>query len=176
MKGGKKAIMQATRKRYWHGLAALTLTWCVQAAMATENVQTTGTSMERGRLAVADGYVLHVEIARTASERAQGLMERESLSDNAGMLFLYDGEQSEDNAYWMYRTRIPLDIAFIDSEGVIRSLKTMSPCRSASSRECPVYPAGAPFRAALETNAGYFAARGIAVGDRIELAPWLESP
>ncbi len=133
----------------------------------------------RQALILDDGqqqHELHVEIARTAAQRARGLMERDALPAEAGMLFVYDSEQSGSNAYWMYKTRIPLDIAFIDSQGVIRSLRTMSPCRSTSSRECPVYPAGAPFRAALETNAGYFAAHDIAVGDRIELAPWLEAP
>lgn len=133
----------------------------------------------RQALILDDGqqqHELRVEVARTAAQRARGLMERDALPAEAGMLFLYDSEQSGSNAYWMYKTRIPLDIAFIDSQGIIRSLRTMSPCHSTSSRECPVYPAGASFRAALETNAGYFAAHGIVVGDRIELAPWLDSP
>lgn len=137
-----------------------------------------GEALPHHTLTVDDGrreHTLQIEVARTASQRARGLMERDTLPADAGMLFLYDSEQPGNSAYWMYKTRIPLDIAFVDSEGVIRSLKTMSPCHSVSSRECPVYPAGAPFRAALETNAGYFAARGIGVGDRIELAPWLDS-
>jgi uncharacterized membrane protein (UPF0127 family) len=138
-----------------------------------------GDASSRQALVLDDGqqrHELHVEVARTASQRARGLMERESLPAEAGMLFVYDSEQSGASAYWMYKTRIPLDIAFVDSDGVIRSLKTMSPCHSASSRECPVYPAGAPFRAALEANAGYFSEHEIEVGDRIELAPWLDSP
>ncbi|CAO1667733.1 MULTISPECIES: DUF192 domain-containing protein [Salinicola] len=118
-------------------------------------------------------HTLHVEVARTASERARGLMERESLAENAGMLFLYDREQPGSNAYWMYKTRIPLDIAFIGGDGVIRSLRTMPPCHATSSRDCPVYPAGAPFWAALEANAGYFDAHDLAVGDRVDLSSWL---
>lgn len=120
-------------------------------------------------------YTLQVEVAETPQQRSRGLMERDSLPADAGMLFLYDAEQPGSSAYWMYRTRVPLDIAFVDGEGVIRSLKTMSPCRAEQSSQCPVYPAGKRFRAALETNAGYFEERGIAVGDRIELAPWLKS-
>ncbi|WP_245392097.1 DUF192 domain-containing protein [Salinicola halophyticus] len=138
-----------------------------------------GETSPRHELTVDSGqreHSLQVEIARTPAERAKGLMERQALPAEAGMLFVYASEQSGANAYWMYKTRIPLDIAFIDSGGVIRSLKTMSPCHAEQSSQCPVYPAGAPFRAALETNAGYFAARGIGVGDRIELAPWLDSP
>ncbi|WP_110649128.1 DUF192 domain-containing protein [Salinicola peritrichatus] len=134
-------------------------------------------SLARETLTLGNGeqqYRLQVEVAATPQQRSRGLMERETLAENAGMLFLYDSEQPGSSAYWMYRTRIPLDIAFVDSDGIIRSLKTMSPCRSASSRDCPVYPAGAPFRAALETNAGYFEKRELTVGDRLDLSPWLE--
>jgi len=138
-----------------------------------------GETPPRQTLILNDGqreHTLHVEVARTASERAKGLMERQALPADAGMLFLYASEQPATSAYWMYRTRIPLDIAFVDGGGVIRSLKTMSPCRAEESSRCPVYPSGARFRAALEANAGYFATRGIGVGDRVELASWLESP
>lgn len=133
-------------------------------------------SPTREPLTVVGGPALKVEIAKTPAQRSRGLMERDSLPENAGMLFLYDAEQPGSNAYWMYKTRIPLDIAFVDSGGVIRSLKTMPPCREAQSSRCPVYPAGAPFRAALETNAGYFERHGIREGDRIDLTPWLASP
>lgn len=121
-------------------------------------------------------HTIRIEVAETPQQRSRGLMERDSLPVDAGMLFLYGAEQPATSAYWMYRTRIPLDIAFIDEGGVIRSLRTMSPCRAEASSRCPVYPAGARFRAALEANAGYFAERGIEVGDRVELAPWIESP
>ncbi|MDH4572054.1 hypothetical protein CUR86_05950 [Salinicola acroporae] len=133
----------------------------------------------RHALVLDDGertHTLQVEVAETPQQRSRGLMERDSLPVDAGMLFLYGTEQPATSAYWMYRTRIPLDIAFIDEGGVIRSLKTMSPCHAESSSRCPVYPAGARFRAALETNAGYFAERRIEVGDRVELAPWIASP
>ncbi|WP_251977805.1 DUF192 domain-containing protein [Salinicola avicenniae] len=129
--------------------------------------------IEAGRLTVAGEHVLQIEVARTAEARARGLMERDSLADDAGMLFVYASDQPATSAYWMYRTRIPLDIAFVDGDGVIQSLKTMPPCRAERSAACPIYPAGAPFRAALETNAGYFSAHGVDVGDRITLDAWL---
>ncbi|WP_110667618.1 DUF192 domain-containing protein [Salinicola halophilus] len=118
-------------------------------------------------------YTLDVEVVDTAQGRARGLMERDSLAADAGMLFLYDREQAGANAFWMYRTRIPLDIAFLGGDGRIRALKTMSPCRAQNAQACPVYPAGEPFRAALEVNAGYFEAHDLAVGDRIDLSAWL---
>ena len=96
-------------------------------------------------------------------------MERRSLADSAGMLFLYDTTQPQDAAFWMFRTRIPLDIAYIDSTGVIRNIVAMEPCTAVLMKGCPTYPAGVPFRAALEVNKGYFQRHGVALGDRVAL-------
>ncbi|GED22394.1 DUF192 domain-containing protein [Halomonas halmophila] len=108
---------------------------------------------------------LTVEVANSSSERSQGLMERESLARDAGMLFLYDVAQPARSGFWMYRTRIPLDIAFLDAEGRINEIHRMQPCRAASPSDCPVTRAEAPYHAALEVNAGYFEARDIQPGD-----------
>jgi uncharacterized membrane protein (UPF0127 family) len=113
---------------------------------------------------------LTVELASTTEQQTMGLMERRALSPDAGMLFLYADMQPATSAFWMFRTRIPLDIAFIDSVGVIRSLKTMAPCTSLLAAGCPGYEAGAPYIAALEVNAGYFARKRIRVGDRVLLS------
>jgi len=85
------------------------------------------------------------------------------------MLFLYATTQPDSSAFWMFRTRIPLDIAFVDSAGTIRSIQTMQPCQSTLAQGCPSYPAGAAFRGALEANVGYFAHHGIRVGDHLLL-------
>lgn len=112
---------------------------------------------------------LDVEIAETVAQRQQGLMERDYLPEERGMLFRFESEQPAGNAFWMYRTKIPLDIAFIDGEGRIVAINTMPPCESDSPRECPSYPAGAAYHAALEVNAGYFAERGVEVGDCVSV-------
>ena len=122
------------------------------------------------RLATAkDTTRVIAEIAESEEQRTMGLMERRSLAPNAGMLFLYSTTQPDTAAFWMFRTRIPLDIAFFDSAGTIRSIQTMQPCQSTLVQGCPVYPARAAFRGALEVNAGYFAAHDIRVGDRLFL-------
>lgn len=112
---------------------------------------------------------LDVEVAETMSQRQRGLMGREHLPEARGMLFRFEREQPADNAFWMYNTLIPLDIAFIDDEGRIQAINTMPPCDSEAARDCPAYPAGAPFYSALEVNAGYFQARGIEVGDCVSV-------
>ncbi|SOC53014.1 hypothetical protein SAMN05421509_10288 [Chromohalobacter canadensis] len=129
-------------------------------------------TLERATLEVA-GETLSVEVARQADERSRGLMERDALAPNAGMLFVYANPQPPEAAFWMYRTRIPLDIAFLGAEGEIRAIRRMLPCQAASSAECPSYAAKVPFRAALEVNAGYFDRHDIEVGDRLPITPLL---
>jgi uncharacterized membrane protein (UPF0127 family) len=92
-------------------------------------------------------------------------MERTTLGADSGMLFVYDRRQSARSAFWMYRTLIPLDIAFIDGDGRIVSLQTMPPCEAGKPAQCPTYAPGRAYHAALEVNAGYFAERGISEGD-----------
>jgi len=116
-----------------------------------------------------DTSTLTVELAETPEQRAMGLMERPVLPADGGMLFLYSEVQPESSGFWMFRTRFPLDIAFVDSLGGIRSIHTMTPCPSSLAQGCPTYPAGAPYVAALEVNAGYFARRQLRVGDRVLL-------
>jgi hypothetical protein len=124
----------------------------------------------RVRLATrTDTLRLVVELAVTGEQHSMGLMERRVLPDSAGMLFLYPTTQAASGAYWMYRTRIPLDIAFVDSAGTIRTMHRMEPCTTVLAAGCPNYPAGAPFRAALEVNAGYFNRHGVQPGDRLLL-------
>ena len=118
----------------------------------------------------ADTLHLLAELATKSDQRALGLMERHHLPDSAGMLFVYPTMQSDSSAFWMFRTRIPLDIAFIDSMGMVRSIRHMVPCPTTLPQGCPTYPAGARFLAALEVNAGYFDKHGVRVGDHVVLS------
>ena len=63
----------------------------------------------------------------------------------------------------------PASIVVVDGEGRIVAINTMPPCESDAPQECPSYPAGAAYHAALEVNAGYFAERGIQVGDCVSV-------
>lgn len=118
----------------------------------------------------ADATVtLQTELARTPEQRAHGLMERTSLPRGAGMLFLYPAPQDSTGGFWMFRTRIPLDIAFLDDDGRILAIRSMVPCESPNPRVCPVTSPGRPYRGALEVNSGYFEEHGVAVGDRLVL-------
>lgn len=112
---------------------------------------------------------VEAEVARTAGDRAIGLMDRDSLPESAGMLFLFERSRDANSGFYMYRTRLPLDIAFADPDGRIVEILTMPPCASAQQFMCPQYPPGVPYSMALEVNAGFFAARGVEVGDHLRI-------
>ncbi|HLL38211.1 MAG TPA: DUF192 domain-containing protein [Rubrobacteraceae bacterium] len=104
---------------------------------------------------------MEVEIADSPEEQQRGLMERTALDENAGMLFVFDGEQPR--SFTMRNTLIPLSIAFIDAEGIIVNIQDMQPLANGP------YLSGMPARYALEANQGFFANRGIGLGDVVEL-------
>lgn len=116
-----------------------------------------------------DTIPLLLELAVSHKQKTMGLMERRRVDDDAGMLFVYDSIQPPDAGFWMYRTRIPLDIAFLDSAGVIRAVRSMTPCVATIVQGCPTYAPGVPYRYALEVNAGFFARHGVTVGHSLVL-------
>lgn len=143
----------------------------IGTALITGMILRQATAFSSGVLHAKEGrYSLMLEVASTSRQRRNGLMERDSMAPDAGMLFVYDEEQTTDHAFWMYQTRIPLDIAFLDHDGEIQSITSMAPC-TREKEACPRYPAGTRFWMALEVNAGYFNEHGIAAGDRLEVDP-----
>lgn len=106
------------------------------------------------------GVPITVEIADTPALRERGLMHRDSLPDDAGMLFVYADEQVR--SFWMRNTKIPLDIAFIDRNGSILSIERMEPQTDENT------VSSAPAMYALEMSQGWFEANGVGVGDRLE--------
>lgn len=114
---------------------------------------------------VADSgkHRFNVEIADEAEEVSLGLMHRTELAENAGMLFYFkDFEEPQPISMWMKNTLIPLDMAFIDADGVIVRIAANTTPRSLE----PI-PSGEPVMAVLEVNGGTFARLGIERGDRV---------
>jgi uncharacterized protein len=142
-----------------------------QEATSTEEAAppTTTEPEESGpvvRIETAEGgeVVVPVEIADSPEERQVGLMNRESLPADAGMIFLFD--QDEDGGFWMKDTLIPLSIAFADADGTIVSILDMEPCEA---DPCEIYEPGVTYRSALEVNQGAFSRWGVQEGDRLTL-------
>lgn len=140
----------------WLGTAVVSLNAC-----ATVNDEHRATLCLAGETPV----MIDAELAVDYNSRARGLMQRESLGENQGMLFYYP--DTEYRGFWMYQTLIPLDIAFLADDGEIIDIQTMEPCLSSNPRHCPGYQSVAPARAALEVNAGAFEQFSIKVGDYV---------
>lgn len=106
------------------------------------------------------GVEVTAEIADNQELRAEGLMHRDSLPPNHGMLFVYG--TAEVRSFWMRNTRLPLDIAFIDASGVIINIEQMEPQSDQN------YYSQGPMMYALEMDQGWFEANGVGPGDRLE--------
>ena len=117
------------------------------------------------RIATADGEVtLQVEIADTPDERSEGLSNRTSLPEDAGMAFVWD--EPVEARFWMKDTLIPLQIAFWGRDGAILAMFEMEPC---PAEPCPTYGPDEPFVGAVEANSGWFTDHGVEVGDTVTL-------
>ncbi len=101
-----------------------------------------------------------VELARTDPERERGLMFRQKLGADEGMLFVFS--ESADHAFWMKNTLIPLDMIFIAESGAVVGVVADAEPFSTIPRGV-----GAPSRYVLEVNGGWSAAHGVGRGDRV---------
>ncbi|MGB5291194.1 MAG: DUF192 domain-containing protein [Lysobacterales bacterium] len=107
------------------------------------------------------GKTFKVEIADTAEKQALGLMFRDSMPDDEGMIFIFPNEAPR--SFWMKNTRIPLDIMYFDKDLKMVSISADTPpCRVS---RCPSYPSTGPAMYVLELNAGKASELGVGPGD-----------
>ena len=128
----------------------------------------TAQTLRRGMLVLVQDKVrvtLNVEIADTPESRQLGLMNRPSLPDDAGMLFVF--ESTSRLAFWMRNTLIPLSVAFIDEQWKIVDIQDMRVGPNPQTGQIEIYESAQPSRYALEVNQGLFARRGIGVGAKV---------
>ena len=127
-----------------------------------------GCASGRGAWVELGGKRYAVEIADDEAERARGLMFRDELAADHGMLFLHD--RQEPLAYWMKNTKIPLDILYFDNgRRLVAQQRDVPPCTLGD--ECPPYPSEAPARYVLELNAGQAEQLRLANGTELKLGP-----
>lgn len=104
-------------------------------------------------------YIINAEVADTFVTRMQGLMFRESMAANDGMLFIFD--EPAIQCMWMKNTLIPLSVAYIADDGSIVNIEDMKP--QTEDSHCT----RRPVRFALEMNAGWFASKGLREGAKL---------
>jgi uncharacterized protein len=143
-------------------IAAAALT--TGASCARDGAARPGAAISENALTIVSGDREHrfrIELARSDEERAQGLMFRTELADDAGMLFDF-GPDPRPVSMWMKNTLIPLDMAFIAEGGRIARIAAMSTPRSLTS-----IPSGEDVVAVLEVRGGRFAELGVREGDLV---------
>jgi hypothetical protein len=111
-----------------------------------------------------DGRAVTAELAVTDEERQQGLMFREKLDENQGMLFLFEGE--DVHAFWMKNMKFAIDILWLDGQKRIVHLEAgVPPC---TADPCPSYVPKAAARYVLELKSGAAARHSLRLYDRLE--------
>lgn len=108
-------------------------------------------------------HLVTAELANNDASRMRGLMFRDRLAPNHGMLFVFDARAV--HCMWMRNTLIPLSVAFIDDDGSIVNIEDMQPKTETS------HCAAQPVRYALEMDKGWFAQRGLKTGTKIAGLP-----
>jgi uncharacterized protein len=142
-------------------LTATLLSW--QPAAWAQSPQT---QLPRARLQ-AGMYLIDVQVASTPEQRSTGLMWRQEMPANEGMLFVF--EQPAPQCFWMKNTLLPLTAAFVADDGTIVNLADMKP--QTTDSHC----SSQPVRFVLEMNQGWFARRGIGAGYRLS-GPAFKAP
>jgi uncharacterized membrane protein (UPF0127 family) len=113
---------------------------------------------------VVGGVSLKAEVAEDEQSRATGLMFRDSLSEERGMLFIFD--QPHQVSFWMKNTKIPLSIAFLENDQVISEEKSMRPYD-----ETLIQSRSDKIRYAIEVNAGWFDRHQVKPGAKVDGIP-----
>ena len=116
---------------------------------------------------IINDKISHAEVAFTQKDRTIGLMFRDRLDNDHGMLFIYPQEQNL--SFWMKNTKIPLSIAFINSKEIITQIDSMAPysLMSHTSKEKVKY--------ALEMEENWFRKNGITVGSKVDFPPEIKT-
>ncbi len=129
----------------------LNVLWCASMAWAEPSFPVTELTVGM--------YRVEAEVAATPETREFGLMRRQSMTQNHGMVFVFP--QLQQHCMWMRNTLLPLSVAFMDDKGVILNIEDMQP--QTDDNHC----AASPARYALEMNLGWFKSRGFKPGTAI---------
>ena len=115
-------------------------------------------------IATIHGTTVDLEVAATPEQQALGLMHREALGDNRGMLFPF--EPPRFAAFWMKNTLMSLDIIFLKDQQVVSLHGDVPPCQT---QTCPTYASGGPVDQVIELEAGQAKVLGLQKGDQVEV-------
>ena len=155
---------RASRTSAWRTTARLGALGALLFGAAVQSAPAQQTPTEFRVIPLTAGiHVIKAEVALAPDERSKGLMFRQSLGQNQGMVFLFD--EPAVQCMWMRNTLIPLSVAFIGDDGRVVNIEDMAP--QTEDNHCAARPA----RYALEMSRGWFAKHGIVTGAKISGLP-----
>lgn len=176
MKNGRQESIKKERNFPWVGKLTATLAisifmfGCATPGSTSGSTSTPIISTPPGgqvlpieATAVLDGATIELEVARTSAQQSLGLMFRDRLPDNRGMLFPF--APAREVGFWMKNVPVALDMVFI-RQGVIREIVTAPPC---AQDPCPTYGPAEPIDSVIELREGRTKELGLKIGDRVEL-------
>lgn len=140
------------------------LSFLVACSEPTTRPEDIGTRL----ITMPGGQKIRVEVKILAEDIMRGMMFREKLDPDRGMMFLH--KPPGNYAYWMYQVKVPLDIIWMDEQGQIVEISANTPpCPTTTASQCPYF--GGHYRAqvVLEINAGLAAKFGLTPGMRVTL-------
>jgi len=120
-----------------------------------------------GPTAELKGHKFEVELATDDATRERGLMFRDSMPADHGMLFLFD--QPQELQFWMKNCRMPLDILYFDEKYKMVSVQQRVPPCQNGGNSCPTYPSNGQAKYVLELNAGTADKLGVKPGDELKV-------
>ncbi|WP_049972203.1 DUF192 domain-containing protein [Haladaptatus cibarius] len=134
------------------------------ATAGTATQETTNAEENVSASFVTNGERTNVtlEVANSPDERSQGLMHRESLPENHGMVFVFD--EAQPQTFWMKNTPLPLDIIFISADGTVINVEQADPQPNASDLELDRYSSDEPAKYVVEMRQGFANREGIESG------------
>ena len=157
-------VLGRLARRVWLGsMVMLSIClWLAGSALAQSITSTAGKpQLNLPRVQIQAGmHLINAQVASTPAQRNTGLMWRQSMPQNEGMLFVF--EQPGVQCFWMQNTLIPLTAAFVADDGTIVNLADMQPLSTQS------HCSAAPVRYVLEMHQGWFAQRGLQAGSRLQ--------
>lgn len=135
------------------------------AAVAVGLAISAQSKLPRARAVFPDGTAVALEVADTEPVRAGGLMFREHLAPNEGMIFVFP--EPGFYPFWMKNTLIPLDMIWLDAQGRIVSIAhSVPPCKA---DPCPSYPPDATASYVIEVVSGFSRQHTLKAGDVVKL-------